>query len=299
MVDNSDNSPTRLSARWTRPYLCICAERIQTFRCQACHITFSARRDTPLYRLKPPSRQVAVVLSALAEGLDPSAASRVFGSRQVTITTWLTRAGEHAQRLHEHSFCHLWLAHLQLDELRTRLRSSQQVQWLWLAIDPRTKILPVLELGPRTQHMAHRVIHSLRQMLVPGCLPLFASEGLNLYFYALTAHFGHWREVAGRGRNILRWQVAEGLIYGQVKKCYRRHRLVRVRHVMRLGTEEALTAALQGMGFSGRLNTVFIERVNLTVRHGIAALARRTWATSQQLRLTHFCGGPKPGIHPL
>jgi len=44
---------------------------------------------------------------------------------------------------------------------------------------------------------------------------------------------------------------------------------------------------------------VFIERVNLTVRHGIAALARRTWATSQQLRLTHFCGGPKPGIHPL
>jgi hypothetical protein len=27
-------------------------ERIQTFRCQACHTTFSARRHTPLYRLK-------------------------------------------------------------------------------------------------------------------------------------------------------------------------------------------------------------------------------------------------------
>src|SRR5499425_1488296 len=51
---------------------------------------------------------------------------------------------------------------------------------------------------------------------------------------------------------------------------------------MRLGTEDALTAALQGMGLSGRLNTAFIERVNLTVRHGVAALARRTWATSQQ-----------------
>src|SRR5215472_6803039 len=37
-----------------------------------------------------------------------------------------------------------------------------------------------------------------------------------------------------------------------------------------------------GMGFSGRLNTAFIERVNLTIRHGIAALARRTWATAQQ-----------------
>jgi transposase InsO family protein len=51
---------------------------------------------------------------------------------------------------------------------------------------------------------------------------------------------------------------------------------------MRLGTEDALKAALQQLGFSGRLNTAFIERVNLTVRHGVAALARRTWATAQQ-----------------
>jgi hypothetical protein len=51
---------------------------------------------------------------------------------------------------------------------------------------------------------------------------------------------------------------------------------------MRLGTEAALKGALQGMGFSGRLNTAFIERVNLTIRHGVAAQARRTWATALQ-----------------
>ena len=258
------------------------AERIQTFRCQACRTTFSARRDTPLYRLKTPSHQVAVVLSALAEGLDASAAERVFGYRQATITTWLTRAGEHAQSLHKRSFSNLHLPHLQLDELRTRLRNHSQVLWLWLAIDPRTKLLPVLQLGPRTQNMAHSLIHSLRQMLAPGCLPLFTSDGLNVYFYALTAHFGHWLENGRRGRKALRWQVAPELIYGQVKKSYRRRKLTRVTHVMRLGTEDALKAALQGLGFSGRLNTAFIERVNLTVRHGVAALARRTWATSQQ-----------------
>src|SRR4029077_14213325 len=70
--------------------------------------------------------------------------------------------------------------------------------------------------------------------------------------------------------------------YGQVKKCYQRRKLVRVKHVMRLGTQTDLAVALQGMGFSGRLNTAFIERVNLTVRHRVAALARRTWATAQQ-----------------
>jgi hypothetical protein len=146
------------------------AERIQTFRCQACHTTFSARRDTPLYHLKTPSQQVAVVLSALAEGLDPSAAERVFGFRHATITTWLSRAGGHAQTLHECFFYHLHLPYLQLDELRTRLRSNTQVLWLWLAIDPCTKLLPVLHLGPRTQQMAHLLIHSLRQILAPDCL---------------------------------------------------------------------------------------------------------------------------------
>jgi hypothetical protein len=81
---------------------------------------------------------------------------------------------------------------------------------------------------------------------------------------------------------VLRWQVAAGLIYGQVKKIYRQRKLVRVSHVMRLGTLADLAAALQGMGLSGRLNTAFIERANLTVRHAIAALARRTWATAKQ-----------------
>jgi hypothetical protein len=34
--------------------------------------------------------------------------------------------------------------------------------FLWLAIDPLTKIVPVLALGPRSQIMAHQLIHALR-----------------------------------------------------------------------------------------------------------------------------------------
>ena len=49
-------------------------ERIQTFRCQACRTTFTARRDTPRYRLKTASPRVAEVLSTLAEGLPLAAA---------------------------------------------------------------------------------------------------------------------------------------------------------------------------------------------------------------------------------
>jgi len=98
----------------------------------------------------------------------------------------------------------------------------------------------------------------------------------------LSAHFGQWLRVARRGRYVRWWQVEPRLIYGQVKKCYQQRKLVRVRHVMCLGTQADLSVALQAIGFTGRLNTAFLERVNLTIRHGIAALARRTWATAQQ-----------------
>src|SRR5438874_3686993 len=135
----------------------------------------------------------------------------------------------------------------------------------------------------RAPNIWHTYLSTLYEIACPpGCLPLFTSDGLNLYFYALTAHFGQWLTLGRRGRNVRQWQVEPRLIYGQVKKTYRRRKLVRVSPVMRLGTEAALKVALQGLGFSGRLNTAFIERVNLTIRQGIASLARRTWATAQQ-----------------
>jgi IS1 family transposase len=235
-----------------------------------------------MYRLKTPSQQVALVLSALAEGLDVSAAERIFGRRHATITRWLLRAGAHAQTLQQRTFCQLEIPHVQLDEVRTRLRNRTQVLWLWVALDPLTKCIPVFQLGPRTHQMAQLLIHRLREQLAPGCLPLFTSDGLTAYFYALTAHFGQWVKGVGNRSRKPQWQVDAGLLYGQVKKSYQRRKLVRVKQVIRLGTEPAFREVLQVLGFSGRVNTAFIERVNLTIRRGVAALARRTWATALQ-----------------
>src|SRR5260370_16665535 len=91
----------------------------------------------------------------------------------------------------------------------------------------------------------------------PFCLPLFTSDGLNVYFYALTAHFGHWLEVGRRGLKALRWQVATELIYGQVKKSYQRRKLVRVTPLMPLGTLADLQAPFPELRLSARLHTAF------------------------------------------
>jgi IS1 family transposase len=235
-------------------------ERIQTFRCQACGTTFSARRDTALYRLKTPAYRVGEVLTALAEGLDVAAATRVFGHRHATIAAWLARAGAHGAALHARRLRGLRLPHIQLDELRARLRGGTRGLWLWVAVDPLSKIIPALHLGARTQASAHALIHAL-------------------HYYALTAHFGHW--AAGSRRRSRQWQVTPGLLYGQVKKCYRRRRLVRVTPVLRCGTREEFYHALRRLGLSGRLNTAFVERVNLTLRQSVAALGRRTWSLAR------------------
>jgi len=252
-------------------------DRIQSLLCQACGSKVSVRRGTALYRLKTPPARVGEVVSALAEGLDVAAAVRVFGHSQGTVTRWLARAGRQAGQLHEHLFRSLHLPHVQLDEIRTRLRPRGRVLWLWLALDPRTKVVPVAHLGPRTQQSAHAVVHALHAALARTCVPVVTSDGLRLYFYALTAHFGRWVD-GGRWR---RWQVDPALLYGQVRKSYRRRRLARIRYWTLCGNAGAVRAALQALGWSGRLNTAFIERLNLTVRQGVAAFTRRTWSTAQ------------------
>jgi transposase-like protein len=159
--------------------------------------------------LKTSAKRVGEVLSALVEGLDVSAAVRVFGHGEGTIRTWLTRAGLHSGQVHRHFFHDLSLKHLQLDELRTTLRQKSREVWLWVALDVETKVVLVLQLGPRTQAMAHRVVHELCRYLASGCIPLFTSDGLDHYFYALTAHFGQWSQaIRERKRH---WEVSAQL----------------------------------------------------------------------------------------
>lgn len=150
----------------------------------------------------------AEVSTALAEGVDISAASRIFGHHERTIARWLERSGKHAQRLHAHFFVHLVCEHLQLDELVTKVRGVSERVWIWVALEAQTKIVPVIHVGQRKHEDAQQFVHEISQRLAAGCLPVFTSDGLNHYFYALTAHFGHW--VVQTGHRLPVWQVASG-----------------------------------------------------------------------------------------
>ena|SRR5258708_24903063 len=99
---------------------------------------------------------------------------------------------EHSLRLHNRFFHDLVCAHFQLDELVTKLRGVPEHVWVWVTLDAHTKIMPVVHIGGRKRENAQLFVHELWQRLALGAPPVFTADGLRLYFYALTAHFGTW-----------------------------------------------------------------------------------------------------------
>ena len=125
--------------------------------------------------------------------------------------------------------------------------------------------------------MAQRVVHQVVQVLAPGCVPLFLTDGFKEYTTALLTHYGQWVQPARRRAQgptpKPRWMPLPTLLYAQVVKTVRRRRLVRVRHRVVFGTREAVKQVLSTCGW--HINTAFIERVNLTIRQHVAAVGRR------------------------
>ena len=179
------------------------------------------------------------------------------------------------EKLHQRFFANLELGHIQLDELWANVKQAEQDLWVWVACEARHKLIPVLQVGPRTQQMAYSVVHELKSRLKPGCVPVFSSDGLKHYFYALTAHFGEWLRPTEGGKPV--WTILADFAYAQVIKQQRRFRLVKVEHRYDLGCWLPITAArLKAAGLSGNINTSFVERVNLTIRQCVSKLTRRT-----------------------
>jgi hypothetical protein len=125
------------------------------------------------------------------------------------------------------------------------------------------------------------LLHWVKPVLGNECVPVFTSGGLRQYFYALTAHFGEWVEEEGKRQPV--WRVLPSLRYGQFRKVKVGRKLKQVYTKMLWGERSELPAILQSIGLSDGIQTAYVERLNLTIRHTVAALRRRTWALAHNL----------------
>lgn len=246
-------------------------------RCQCCGQRKTSRAGTPMYYLKTPLHEVARVITALSEGVDLSAAARIFGYHPATLANWLVRTGQYSARLHERLFCRaIEAGHVQLDELVTKVKLGSRRVWVWTAMTASTRLILAVHLGGRSMADACLLIHQVWQRLVPGCLPVFTSDGLNAYFYALTAHFGTWGKPP-HARKPPRFPDPS-LLYAQVRKLQPGYRIQFITSLIRLGTREKIRTLRKDISFTGHVQTAYIERSNLTLRELVAPLSRRTWS---------------------
>ncbi len=88
-----------------------------------------------------------------------------------------------------------------------------------------------------------------------------------------------WSE-AGKRKPV--WHVLPSLLYGQFRKLKVGYRLKQVYTKLLCGEQSALRTALQAIDLSGGIQTSYVERLNLTLRHTVAALRRRTWVLAHR-----------------
>lgn len=158
-------------------------------------------------------------------------------------------------------------------------------QWVWVAFDPRHKVAVHFVVGRHVQANANSLVKGLRDRS-DGHLPLFTSDELKHYDDALLEAYG-WREEVlrtgkrGRPRHPI-LKAPPDLLYAQVIKRRRRGRVIEITTRVVFGTEQAVAAKLKSSPVSKHINTSFVERNNLTMRHQNRRLVRKTIAFSKK-----------------
>jgi IS1 family transposase len=260
--------------------------------CVACHRYFLETLGTIFHGKHASVGLIVRVIACLAEGLGIRGTARVFEVDPNTVLQWLVEAAEQLRAFSRHVLHDVRVRQVQLDELFALLsavkdgevskaealeRLERSPRWVWVAMDPESKLLLAIDVGERTLALAQRVVHQVAQVLAPDCAPLFLTDGFREYMTALLTHYGQWvqppRRQATGPTPKPRWMPLPQLLYAQVVKTVRRRRLVRVQHRVVFGTLETVNAVLAPLGC--QINTAFIERLNLTIRHHVAAVGRR------------------------
>jgi IS1 family transposase len=285
--------------------------------CVVCRGYFLETLGTIFHGKRASVERIVRVIACLAEGVGIRGTARVFEVDPNTVLQWLVEAADQLRAFSRYVLHDVRVRQVQLDELFALLsavkagevsqtealeRLERSPQWVWVAMDPESKLVLAIDVGERTLALAQRVVHQVVQVLAPDCAPLFLTDGFKEYLTALLTHYGQWvqppRRQAHGPTPKPRWMPRPQLLYAQVIKTVRRRRLVRVCHRVVFGTLEAMQQVLAACGW--QINTAFVERINLNLRQHVAAVGRRVTTLCkgedglrQQLALYHayynFC----------
>ncbi|MCK5428955.1 MAG: IS1 family transposase [Anaerolineales bacterium] len=243
------------------------------YKCKQCNSTFTARKGSALYGLKKPAELFVVVITLLAYGCPIPAIVVAFNLDVRTVRSWLLRAGEHCQGVHEHVVQQhqMDLQQVQADEIKVKTQSG----WYW--IGSALQVTTRLWLGgavslKRDFHLAEQLAVQIRSMALCRKL-LLAVDGWASYVRAFQNAFRTPLHTGKVGRpRLIAWQ--EVAIVQVIKKRSVNHFEITRRVVQ--GCTQMIAGLLQLTQTGGCINTAYIERLNATFRQRLDVLTRRT-----------------------
>jgi IS1 family transposase len=190
--------------------------------------------------------------------MSKSAIARVKGVAWISVHRWLERAGVWCRRFNDRKIKGLSVVELQADEIKTIVGSKEEPIWIFAVIEVWSRLWPSTVVGKRSYQNTLSAFRNLSSRMNFEQIPLVVTDGFGFYEKVVRRVFG------------------PACLYGRVIKTRRNDCIVKVERRAVLGDKWRLEQALQDSEDSVKLNTSFVERLNLTIRQGSAYLGRRT-----------------------
>lgn len=269
---------------------------MQRFRCLKCGTTFADSQ--PLEGVRIETDKAVQVVNLLVEGVGIRATSRLTGLDQKTVLNVLASAGQHCARLLDERVRNVQVESVQVDEMfcfvgckqRNNTDDDQERgdQYLFLAIDSKSKLILGHVIGKRDSGNANYIINDLNER-VAGRFQL-TTDGFEPY------------------RNCVRYRLGDRVDFAQLMKIYKSGPLA-IQAERRYSPPECVGTRIlvrKGSPDRQRISTSYVERTNLSVRTFQRRFVRLTIGYSKKLEylkhstalfIAHFNFCRKHGRH--
>src|SRR2546426_672282 len=198
--------------------------------CVVCRRYFLETLGTLFHGKRVSVELIVRVIACVAEGLGIRGTARVFEVDPHTVLQWLVDAAAQLQAFSRHVLHDVRVRQVQLDELFALLsavkagavsqtealeRLERTPQWVWVAMDPESKLVLAIDVGERTLALAQRVVHQVVQVLAACGWQINTAfiERLNLSMRQHVAALGRRVTTLCKHEDGLRQQLALYHVY--------------------------------------------------------------------------------------
>jgi IS1 family transposase len=226
---------------------------------EVCGGTFSTNHGTPYHRLRSSPARFDRAVRMVVEGMTQAAAARAEGLSPSTLRRWIDRATSSAQAFSERTVRNVRPVEIQIDELRGYTSTKEDRAFVFAAIDVESRLWLASTVGRRTRRSCRLILRQARNRCTwTGLRVLIVTDPFKFYAPEIQET---WSRAA---------------VHVESGKIIRGGKIRRVDNKLVWGTQAQLEEVRSRCEDSKQLNTSYVERLNLSIRQGLACLHRRT-----------------------